>query len=109
MAMNAAVTGTSGPVIPVEFPQPRPGPATGSHTALNDRAAAANGAPAPAPAPVANKTGTDKTGTDKTGAVTVNPTFRTRYSEDAPKITPRITPIRRARMDSSGMCAEAGM
>lgn len=42
-------------------------------------------------------------------ALTVNPTFSTRYSDDAPKIIPRIVPVIRCGHVSSGKLAEAGM
>ena len=42
-------------------------------------------------------------------ALTVNPTFSTRYSDEAPKIMPRIVPMTSARQVSSGNCADAGM
>src|SRR3954466_345219 len=42
-------------------------------------------------------------------ALTVNPTLSTRYSDDAPKIIPRMVPVIRCGHVSSGKLAEAGM
>jgi hypothetical protein len=42
-------------------------------------------------------------------ALTVSPTFSTRYSDDAPKIMPSTVPMIRARQVSSGRLLEAGI
>jgi hypothetical protein len=42
-------------------------------------------------------------------ALTVSPTFKTRYSDDAPKITPRIAPVTTARTVNSRIETSAGM
>ena len=42
-------------------------------------------------------------------ALTVSPTFRTRYSDEAPNTMPSTTPISSARKVISGSCASAGM
>ena len=42
-------------------------------------------------------------------ALTVRPTFSTRYSEEAPKTIPRMTPMNSARKVISGSFASAGI
>jgi hypothetical protein len=41
-------------------------------------------------------------------ALTVSPTFKTRYSEEAPKMTPSTVPIRTARSVNSGTVLSGG-
>ena len=42
-------------------------------------------------------------------ALTVSPTFKTKYSEEAPNTTPKIVPTMSGTSVSSGKFAEAGM
>ena len=42
-------------------------------------------------------------------ALTVNPTLRTRYRDDAPKTIPRSVPVIKCGHVSSGNCTEDGM
>ena len=42
-------------------------------------------------------------------ALTVRPTFSTRYSDEAPKMMPRMVPVRTARSVNSGRLVRAGV